>query len=179
MTGWEVMNMGQGSTGYTNNGGNVGGKDYYGASSRMSALAALPALDLIMVYGSGNDSSQTQSALQTAANTLWNAIKAARPATPIVVAGMQPGSISGFNDALMDASNGYLKAAAKANPNVAGFIDMRDSTDPWMVGTGNTSAPNDTGNADFFISPDTVHPTRIGYYNMAYKMVDALCKIKV
>lgn len=179
ITGWEVMNMGQGSTGYTANGSNAGGKDFYGSSSRMAALAALPALDLIIVYGSGNDSSASGSTLTTAANNLWNAIKAARPTTPIVVAGMEPGTINGFNDTLLNSSNAVLKAAAAANSNVAGFIDMRDPSDPWMVGTGNAGAPNKSGNADFFISPDTVHPTRAGYYNMAYKMVEALRKIRV
>lgn len=179
LTGWEVMNLGQGSTGYINNGGNTGGKDYYGASSRMTALAALPTLDLIMVYGSANDSSQTSGAVTTAVNSLWNAIKAARPTTPIVVAGIQPGSPAGFTVSLLDSTNTTIKAAAAANPNVAGFIDMRASGDNWVTGTGNAGTPVYDGNSDFFIGPDTVHPTRTGYSNMAWRMVQALGKIKV
>lgn len=179
LTGWEVLNMGQGSTGYINNASNAGGKDFYGSTSRMNALAALPVLDLIIVYGSGNDSSYSSSALTAAANSLWNAIKTQRPSTPIVVAGMEPGTLSAFNDSLMDASNTALKSAAASNANVAGFIDMRNAADSWMIGTGHAGSPNDTGNADFFISSDAVHPTRAGYFNMAWKMVQELGKIKV
>jgi lysophospholipase L1-like esterase len=171
--------MGQGSTGYINNGGNAGGKDYYGAPSRMAALAALPSLDLIIPYGSGNDSSYTGTQVTTAVNSLWNAIKAARPATPIVVVGVEPGSPSAFTPSLMDSTNAVIKSAAASNPNVAGFIDMRPSGDNWVIGTGNAGSPARDGDQDFFISSDTVHPTRAGYANIALRMVDELRKIKV
>ena len=183
LTGWEVFNMGQGSTGYTNNGGNAGGKDVYGASSRLTALGALPPLDLVMVYGSGNDSSASQSTLVNAANALWNAIPTYQPNAKIIVAGMEPGTPAGFDPSLLDQANTYLKNAAAANANISGFIDMRPTTsvpgDKWVEGTGNAGTPNDTGSQDFFVGPDTVHPTRAGYANMAARMVTEMRKIRV
>lgn len=183
LTGWEVFNMGQGSTGYTNNGGNAGGKDVYGATSRLTAMGALPPLDLIMVYGSGNDSSASEATLTAAANAMWNALPTYQPTAKIIVAGMEPGSPTGFTPSLLDSANTYLKNAALANPNVSGFIDMRPTTsvpgDKWVEGTGNAGTPNDTGSQDFFIGPDAVHPTRAGYKNMADRIVAEMRKIRI
>lgn len=179
LTGWEVVNLGQGSTGYTNNGGGAGGKDIYGATSRINALSAISNVDLIIPYGSGNDSGVAASTLTAAVNSHWGAIKTAKPNAAIVVAGMEPGSPTGFNPSLLDGSNSDIKNAAAANAHIDGFIDMRPSVNPWVTGTGNAGAPNDSGSADFFISSDQVHPTRAGYFNMATRMVSELRKIRV
>jgi lysophospholipase L1-like esterase len=181
-TGWEVFTQGQGSTGYINNGGNTGGKDVYGATSRISTLQALAPLDLIIVYGSGNDSGYTGSAVATAVNAYWNSLATNLPGVPIIVFGVQPGSPSGFTPSLLDSTNTVIKQQAAINPNVAGFVDMRDTTtgvQPWVTGTGNTGAPVYDGNADSFICSDGVHPTREGYRNMIEHSVAALRKIKI
>lgn len=177
LTGWEVINLGQGGTGYVNNSGGTAGKSEYGSSSRMTALAALPSLDLFMSFGGGNDSATTEATVVAAANSFWNAVKTARPTTPIVVVGVESGSPTGFTPSLMDSTNTALINAAKANQSVAGTIDMR--TDPWVTGTGWDGTPDDNGNADFFISSDEVHPTRAGYENMALRIVSELQRIKI
>lgn len=176
-TGWEVWNMGQGGTGYTSNSNNDYGKDYYSSTSRVNALAALPTLDLTIIYGSGNDSSVSSGTLTSTANTYWNTLKAARPNTPIIIAGMEPGSPAGFNPSLLDSSNATLKAAAAANQNISAFVDMRPTGDNWVTGTGNQASPVGDGNADFFISSDTVHPSRAGHMNMVNRFVTELKKI--
>lgn len=181
-TGWEVFTQGQGSTGYINNGGNTDGKDVYGASSRITAMQALAPLDLIIVYGSGNDSGYTGSAVATAVNSYWNSLATNFPGVPVVVFGVEPGSPSGFTPSLLDSTNTVIKQQAAINPNVSGFVDMRDTTtgvQPWVTGTGNTGAPAYDGNADNFICSDGVHPTREGYRNLVERSVRELRKIKV
>ena len=178
-TGWEVWNMGQGGTGYTGDSNNDQGKDYYGATSRLNALAALPPLDLTIVYGSGNDSGVSAGTLTSTVNAYWDTLKAARPSTPIIIAGMEPGSPAGFSPSLMDSSNITLKVAAAANQNIAGFIDMRPSGNEWVTGTGNQASPAGNGSADFFISSDTVHPSRAGHVNIVDRFVSELKKIKI
>lgn len=177
LTGWEVLNLGQGGTGYINDSEGLIGKSTYGSVSRLAALAALPPLDLFIVFGSGNDSGAATGTVVSAANSFWNAAKAALPETPIVVVGVQSGSPTGFDPALMTALNTALIAAAATSPNVAGAIDMR--TDPWWTGTGFEGSPEDDGNADFFMSADEVHPSRAGYENLALRLADELAPIRV
>lgn len=97
LTGWEVLNLGQSNTGYGNDAGGSIGKSGYGSASRLAALAALPTLDLIIVLGSANDSAYSPMTVTTAANTYLNAIRAAHPDTPIVVAGVESGALEGFD----------------------------------------------------------------------------------
>lgn len=176
-TGWEVWNLGQGGTGYVNNGGGIAGVSEYGSSSRLSALAALPELDLIIAYGSGNDSGTATGTVLTAANLFWDTVHAARPSTPIVVAGVEAGSPTGFDTGLLDTLNDALIPSAEASSSVAGVIDMR--TDPWVTGTGKVGTPAHDGNADFIISSDGVHPSHLGFQDMADRMTTAFQQIKV
>lgn len=177
LTGWEVLNLGQANTGYVNDAAGSIGKSAYGSGARLSALAALPPLDLIIIFGSANDVGYSAGSVTAAANTYWNAVKAARPDTPIVVAGVESGSLAGFDPAQMDTLNAALITAAKANPNVTGVIDMR--TDPWWTGTGFDGSPEEDGNADFFISIDGRHPTRAGFEDLAQRIADDLADLTV
>lgn len=176
LTGWEVLNLGQGGTGYLNDSEGTIGKSPYGSPARMAALAELPPLDLFIAFGTGNDSGHPTGTVLNAANTFWNAVKTARPQTPIVVVGVQSGTPTGFDPTLMDTLNTALIAAAEANPNVAGVVDMR--TEPWWTGTGNEGSPANDGNADFFISADEVHPSGAGYENLGLRLTDALGAIR-
>ena len=134
---------------YLNDSEGAIGKSPYGSPERMTALATLPPLDLFIAFGTGNDSGHPTAKVTNAANALWDAVKTARPDTPIVVVGVQSVVPTGFNAALMTALNTALLTAAEANPNVAGTVDMR--TDPWWTGTGNEGSRANDGNADFFI----------------------------
>lgn len=176
VTGWEVLNLGQGGTGYVNNSDGTIGKSPYGSPARLAALDALPPLDLIIAFGSGNDSGYPTGTVIAAANAFWTAVHAARPDTPIVVAGVQSGTPVGFDPSLMDTLNTALIAAAEAHPAVAGTIDMRSAQ--WWTGSGNEGTPNDTGNQDLFMSADEVHPSRAGYENLGLRLRDALGPIR-
>lgn len=177
LTGWEVLNLGQSNTGYVNDAGGTIGKSAYGSPTRLTALTALPPLDLLIVFGSANDSGSSLSTVTTAANGFWNAVKAARPDLPIVVVGVESGPLVGFDPATLDALNTALITAAEANANVAAAIDMR--TEPWVTGAGHDGTPAGDGNADFFISIDGRHPTRAGSENLAMRLTDELSAIRV
>lgn len=77
----------------------------------------------------------------------------------------------------MDALNTALIAAAQANPNVAGVIDIR--TDARVTGTGDAGSPAGDGNAHVFISSDGRHPTRTGFEHLAHRLADKLGPIRV
>jgi len=180
-TGWEVLNMGQGGTGYSNNAGAAGGASAFGSSARMTALGLLPAVDLMMVYGGGNDSFFGSWPMATSianANAMWTAMKAARPTTPLIVVGVQAGTnLTGFVSADMNTYNAALKAAALAHSGVTAFIDQR--TSPWITGTGKQGTTVGDGNADLFICSDGVHPSHAGYGYLADRLVVELAAIRV
>jgi len=139
----------------------------------------LGGLDLIIVFGSGNDINASQSALTAAANTYWNALAAARPGVPIVVLGIEPGTLTGFPPAQNATVNGWLKSAAESNVNVSAFVDMINTRQPWVTGTGNSASPNGTGNQDLFVGSDGIHPTIEGYRNLAERAAQALRSVTI
>lgn len=170
-TGWEIYNLGDPGTGYI--AVPDGNGHTYGSAERMAALAALGDLDLILLYGSSNDVAATEADLTAAANACWNAIAAARPGVPIIVVGAEPTTATAFPTASVDATNGWLKAAALANTNVAAFIDQRGAH-PWFTGTGSTVEPAGDGNQDLFIGSDQLHPVIAGYVQLSDQLSSAL-----
>jgi lysophospholipase L1-like esterase len=155
-TGIDVWPMGGAGTGYINQSGySTAGP--YGSTARM---AALPALDAILVWGTANDVTSGGSgnaAVVTAAQTLWTAIGAARPTTPLYVAGVER---LGATNADYNSLNSALKTAALASASVAGFIDIYNPG--FVYGTGKDGTPTSDGNADVFLSSDGAHPTHQG-----------------
>jgi lysophospholipase L1-like esterase len=162
--GLEVWNLSQGSTGVVNNAGGTNGETVWGSTSRMAALGAIPRPDIILIFGGGDDSNfatYPEAATLAAHTALWNAINTAFPTIPLVVAGIESGSPSGFVTADMTQLNTDMKTLALANPAVTKFVDMRSV--PWITGTGNLGSPVGDGNADLFMSSDAVHPSHAGY----------------
>lgn len=183
--GFDVWNLGQGGTGYSNpgNGTNTApgpnNVDRFGAASRLAALAALPAMDLIMVIGGANDGAIATYPIATTvgrANTLWSAIQAARPTTPLIVAGIESGVYPSIN-ADLNALNDALKAAAVAHSGVTAYIDMRNPM--WVYGTGKLSAQVGDGNADIFVSSDGVHPSHAGWDYESERLVTEIADVLV
>jgi lysophospholipase L1-like esterase len=175
LTGWDVYSCGIGATGYVKDIG--AGGYYFGSPDRLAQLATLPALDLIIIAGSANDpiNSFTDAQVNTATTALLNALAVARPGTPIVVSGVQTVNAIAGTVAAFSAS---MKANALAHPAVKGYIDW---TLPafWQAGSGNSSAPNGTGNADIFIGPDNIHPTKAGAEYIARRTVAELARIGI
>lgn len=181
-TGWEIWNLAQGGTGYSNPGAG-GGASIYGSSARLAALAALPAMDAVMVYGGANDGSiSTFPIVNTVANAnaMWTAIKAARPNTPLIVWGIESGVYLG-DFANLNALNTALKAAAIAHPAVEVYIDERVGTTypgQWITGTGKEGAWTLDGNADFVTATDGVHPNHYGNRDIhVYRAVKELSRV--
>lgn len=182
-TGWEIWNLHQGGTGYENPGAG-GGTSKYWSADRQAALAALPAMDFIMVGGGGNDASDPPEEIADLAEVMWRGIKAARPTTPLIVIGAQaPNLFSG-----LDELNDALKARAAAIVDGAGnkvvdlFIDMwrgiHGEADPWITGTsGHIEDKDGNGSRDLFITNEAIadiHPTHAGARNIAERLAQRL-----
>lgn len=173
-TGWDVWRLAHSGSGYIAQGDVGNSTGPYGSSARMSALAALPAMDAILVWSTVNDQTQTPAAVVSAATALWSAIKAARPTTPIVVTGPESGWAS---NASIAPINTALKDAANASSVVAGFVDFRN---PQIItGTGNVGSVQSDGNADIFIAADNLHPLHAGSRYYAQKLAALLAPIQV
>ena len=177
LTGWDVWVMGQAGTGYSTPAGATTGATQYGSAERMTYLANLPVLDLIIVFGGGNDyifSIPTATVTADAA-ALYAAIATARPGTPVLVVGVEPRGAN--TDPEIQTMDAAIQAAADAAPNVIGFISMSRPS-RWWAGTGHAITPNGTGSADIFVS-DGTHLTRAGYTYITERIVSELKRIKV
>lgn len=164
-TGWDIWRLAHSGSGYLAQGDVATSSGPYGSPARMAALAALPALDAILVWSSVNDQAQTPAAVAAAAMSLWAAIKAARPSTPIIVTGLESGWLA--NTAL-DPINTALRTAAAASPAVAAFLDLRS---PQIItGTGNVGNIQNDGNADVFLAADNLHLLHAGSRYYAQKL---------
>ena len=172
LTGWTPIQLGQGSTGYTNDGSSSGDttKSVYGSPSRLAALEAADP-DVVMVVGSVNDGAATPSAVEQAATDYY----AALAPRPVIVVGVEPLFNAGDpNYVAWDLVNAAILAAADASPNVIGVIDWRG--EDWLTGTGSVSNPQGDGNQDVYIGDpagiDTIHPNYQGQKYLAGRLVE-------
>lgn len=172
LTGWTPIQLGQGSTGYTNNGHNSGDttKSVYGSPSRLAALEAADP-DVVMVVGSVNDGAATPSVVEQAATDYY----AALAPRPVIVVGVEPLFDAGDpNYVAWDLVNAAILAAANAAENVIGVIDWRG--EDWLTGTGSVSNPQGDGNQDIYIGDpagtDTIHPNYQGQKYLAGRLVE-------
>ena len=171
LTGWTPIQLGQGSTGYTNNGSSSGdlSRQVYGGPNRLAALEAADP-DVVLVVGSGNDVA-TPSVVKQAAADYY----AALAPRPVIVVGVQPLYDEGHpSQAALDLVNAAILAAANAAPNVIGVIDWRG--EDWLTGTGSVSDPQGDGNQDIYIGDvagtDTIHPNYAGQQYLGGRLVE-------
>lgn len=179
-TGWTVIPLGQGSTGYTNDGASSGDvtKQVYGGPARVSALIASNP-DVVVVIGSVNDGAASAAAVKAAALAYY----ADLAPLPVIVVGVEP--LYDADDptyASWDANNAAIAEAASEAPNVIGFIDWR--SEDWLTGTGSLSAPQYDGNQDWAIGDqagtDTIHPNHWGWKLLLMpRLVAALAPLKI
>lgn len=155
-TGLDVWRAAVVGTGYVN-GGSYGANGTYGSAARMNAFAAIPKLDAVVVWSTANDKPYTPANVVAAAQSMWSAVHAARPNTPLIVVGPE---CTGWPDADMDAMNDALRAAAGTHADVMAYVDLRNNN--FMSGTGFDGSPQNNGNADVFISSDGSHLTHPG-----------------
>lgn len=173
-TGWDVWRLAHSGSGYIAQGDVGTSSGPFGSPARMAALAALPALDAIMVCSTANDRPFTPAAVVAAAQSLWAAIKTARPTTPLIVTGVESGWAG---DTTLAALNAALKSAAASSPAVDAFLDLRS---PQIItGTGYYGSPQGDGNADVFLSGDNLHPMHAGSRYYAQRLAALLAPAQV
>ena len=147
-------------TGYVANAG-LGTAAPYGSPQRVAKVAAMPDLDVLVLFGSVNDRPHPIPTIVAAANAAWTAYKAAQPNAQLIVVGLE---CYGTADATLDAINAALKAAALAHPAVDTFVDLR--ADSFMTGTGYDGHPQYDGNSDVFLADEDpvggTHLTHLG-----------------
>lgn len=176
LTGWAVVQLGQGSTGYTNDGSSSGDltKSVYGSDSRIDALVAGD-VDAVLVIGSVNDAAETPSNV-AAAVLDWAAKVQAAINKPVLFAGVEPLNVVGNDPTVWNNLNDAIVGAARTATNIVGVIDWR--SEQWLTGTGSVSNPQGDGNQDIYIGTadgsDTVHPNFAGQKFLGGKFIEAI-----
>jgi hypothetical protein len=166
-TGWEWWNLGQGTTGYIDD-GSGGNRTRFGSSARLTKLNSITNLEAIIIMGGGNDTSEVPADVAAAANTMWNAIAASQPQALLIVTGMQCPNLVGTPTQMTNV-NTALKNAALANPNVDYFVNMREP-DMWITDT----------TKDMHIVPETpvsIHPSLSGYSLVMNRLLDEVSDV--
>lgn len=142
---------GQGGTGIVANGSNANKSAYQARIVQAGTLTRLSP-HIVVIQGSTNDASQSPSAITSATQTAIATARSQWPAAFVAVTGvlLPSGSLSAGNI----ANNTAVKTGATGADL---FIDA--VADGWYAGAGTASAPTGSGNADIFLSSDTVHGT--------------------
>ncbi len=137
---------GQGSTGYVSVGvyENV---TNFGNSARVAPIVAVDP-DALVIWGSINDGSYTDTQVQNAAYTLFKTLQSQIPRTKILAVGVQ--ARGAFTTTQDRANNLGIKAAAAA----AGVPFLSPVEEGWIEGAGKYGATTGMGNADVMIGPD-------------------------
>jgi lysophospholipase L1-like esterase len=179
-TGVNVIPLGQGSTGYTNDGSSSGDltKEVFGGTNRLAAIAGAE-LDALIVVGSVNDSGSTPVATKAAALAFYAAVSP----LPVIVVGVEPlYDAADPTYAGWDALNDALIEAADEAPNVIGFVDWRG--EDWLTGTGSQSNIQYDGNQDWAIGDvagtDTIHPSHAGWKLLLIpRLIEAIAPMEI
>lgn len=158
LMGWpDTWQAGVGGSGYLNAGQGAKFRD------RVAADITANNPDIVIVVGGHNDTSYTASQIQTEAQLLFQAIKSGSPGTKLIVVGPlgAPNAQSTYS-----AIQTAIFAAATNLANLT--IDT--VTKSWFTGTGYQGATNGSGNTDFYIWTDNVHPSQAGHEYLARRI---------
>jgi lysophospholipase L1-like esterase len=155
-TGWELLNSGNGGTGYLKT--SEGNGNY---SSRVTTDVCNLNPKALIVYGSTNDSWQSTTAEQTAAANFFAAVKACAPAARIMAVGAVCPTAE--NCAAQQALNSGIGAAAAA----AGVPFVDPIAESWITpDTAPTYTCMSTIGTNCGLADD-IHPTQAGHTNIA------------
>jgi hypothetical protein len=179
----DMQVSGIGGSGYSVDGTGV----KYGTRYQQDVIDEAP--DLVMIYGSQNDSGQATT--QADADAVFQAHGAGLPGVPLVVIGPSP--LSGSPSAITIQSRDRLMAAAIDLDNpVSLYIDLLGGPYPYsgstaayvnkglFRGTGKPSAPTNSGNNDDFYGgtsgSDQFHPSQAGHDAIAQFVAHAMAE---
>jgi len=160
LLGWsDVWNDSTGGTGFVST---ASGAQYsYPQRIVYDVIPASP--DLVVVSASIND--VNVPGIQAAVLSTLQQIRAGLPSVPIIVSGILPDAPNNGGSANITRDENSVKAGvAQFNDPNTYFIPVNGDpvVAPWITGTGTVTSPSGTGNADAYISGDTVHPTDLG-----------------
>lgn len=165
----DVWDQARGGTGYITPGG------YAVYSDRLAADVVAYPPDVLLIEGGYNDNAGSQSAISTAAASLYSAAKSALPTTQIIVVGpISPTatpatSITNTDSTLLTAATTaglpYVSLVTGATYNGAGTVI---STQGALVTSANVGA---------VIGADGTHPTDAGHALLARFMLRALAPL--
>ena len=125
--------------------------------------------DVVLIYGSTNDNTQTQAAITAEANLFLDALRAGTQA-PIIWMGPVPLlPATTANLGLVDAGI----AAACAGRRGVYYISPLASSPPWLTGVDNNTGFTWSNTRAFVIGGDNVHPVDRGTQHLATRWADA------
>lgn len=158
LLGWtDPRNLGIGGTGYINSPSDGSGNKFFNYIGHVNdAINISP--DIVVVGGAINDSTYPAAQITSAAVAFLQKLRTALPKVPLIVMGTFGNSSNQLNSEIaIQKAVDQLK-----DPNIF-FVPLISGTDGIVI-TGNSTvvSPNGTGNSDFYISSDGVHPTQLG-----------------
>ena len=172
-------------TGYVN----VGSTAVFNGATRLAALAAAPTPDLMIISGGGindyttfsNPGPTTAGALaieQAACLTYYQSVRALFPNAIICVIGSESGA-TGPSASVFNMELAVSQAVAQLADPYVFYIPQSYAIaeQSWVSGTGNSVTTNGSGNSDFFISADNIHPVQLGVNYLAQRSAAAIAKV--
>lgn len=156
--GWpDTWSAGVGGSGYLNPGTGTTFR------SRVAADVSANNPDIVIVVGGHNDSTYTPAAIQAEAQLLFQAIKQGSPAAKLIVVGPlgapnAQSTYSAMQSAIFSAAQGYAN------------LTVDTVTKSWFTGTGYQGATNGSGNCDYYIYTDNIHPSQAGHEYIARRI---------
>jgi lysophospholipase L1-like esterase len=159
----DIWNGGVGGTGYLATASGAQGNYRQRLSDMITA-----APDIVVIEDASNDLAFTPAAVQAEVTAYLSAIlqQPVLAGIPIVVTGVNGGNIATATTAPYETA--IANAVAAINDPLVYFIpNISNPAGPYMTGTGNTAAPNGTGNCDLYISSDNTHPNDAGHAYLA------------
>jgi lysophospholipase L1-like esterase len=142
--------------------------------------------DVLVIFAGYNDVGGSQSAISSAAASLYSAIQSGLPNCRTYVIGCwsptgSPGSsITNTDTTLRTAAAAaglpFISPISGSVYNAAGTLIATHG--PWITGTGRVGATTGSGNADTYIGTDAVHPTDAGHKYLADRVVAAIQELQ-
>lgn len=174
LLGWpDTHASGSGATGYLNPGPSP--RVAFQARVQTDVIDLSP--DIVIVAGGINDSSgYTANQIQTAAELLYDTIRAALPGATLIV--LSPWWKDGQPSFAIRTVRDAIQAACVNRAHL--FIDSIVATSGtlntlgWITGTGHVGGTTSEGNADYYISSDGTHPSNAGHWYLGYRLASAI-----
>lgn len=175
LLGWaDVRQVAVGGTGYLNPGTAQGRSKLSAQIARWMIVNSdlKPGdVDVITVaagfndYGAISGVTYTPDQIAVAALADWRAIRALLPRATIIVFGPHAGTRGG-DARTLDMEAAFQTRFTQWNDANALFVPVNSTAagnTPWIFGTGKSGTANGSGNSDFTIAADGVHPTDAGH----------------